>query len=60
MQLPGTRWDLFNTFVFTGRISVEAGLEGQVDALAQRQAEHLRPRTSQEGARELQGIKGPE
>jgi hypothetical protein len=60
MQLPGTKWDHFNTLVFTGRRGLETIFEGRVAALAQRHAEHLRPRTSHVGAQEVLGMNGPE
>jgi hypothetical protein len=60
MQLPGTKWDHFNTLVFPGRRGLETIFVVQVVALAQRHAEHLRPRTSHVGAQEVLGMKGPE
>jgi hypothetical protein len=60
MQLPGTKWDRFNTLVFTGRRGLETIFVVRIVALAQRHAEHLRPRTSHVGAQEVLGMKGPE
>ncbi len=60
MQLPGTRRDRFNTFVFAGRRGFDVFFKVQVVTFAQRHAEHLRPWTSHVGAHKVLGMKGPE